>query len=887
MPRREFRAPDLFDRSSFADRVANGEPLLALGKECLANGRKLIAGYFADGVPVRDLVHRGAWLVDQLLVELWNRKIGHPGVALVAVGGYGRGELHPGSDVDLMILTRPRLPQPVARDIEAFLTSLWDVGLEIGHSVRSVKDCVREAKSDLTVATNLFEARLLAGEHELFDAMEAAIAPGKIWPARKFFEAKLTEQSARHRKFEDAEHGLEPNIKEGPGGLRDIQMIGWVAQRHFGRGRLHDLVDEEFLTEDEYRILDDGRSFLWQIRFALHLLTGRREDRLLFDHQKSVANALGFQAKDNSGVEQFMKRYYTAVRDLNRLNEMLMQHFLEVIIHAGKRAKIKPLNKRFQTNNDFIEARNRKIFARSPFALLELFLLVQQNPHIKGVRASTIRLVRESLPLIDRKFRADIRNKSLFMEIIRQPRQVGHELRRMHRYGVLGAYLPEFAAIEGLMQFDLFHVYTVDVHILFVVRNMRYFGVDEHAGKYPPICRRVLAAIPKQELLYLGGIFHDIAKGRGGDHSELGAQDALRFCRDHQLPEFDARLVAWLVRHHLLFSKTAQREDLDDPEVVRRFAAAVGDVMHLNYLFLLTVADISGTNPKLWNGWKAALLQDLYERTLLALRRGLETPIDKEERIHEVRNASLALLNDGMLPASFDVEAVWKRLGEDYFMRHSPDEIAWHTSAIARAADSELPLILIREETGRGGTEIFIYMRDHDNIFSRTTRALDRLGLNIFDARIITSDSGYVLDTFIVLEENGEPVRGRDRIREIRDELAETLRSLDHPMRKLGRVRSRALRNFELNTRISFGADEKNGRTVMEVVASDRPGFLSAVGNAMEDCGARLQGAKIATYGERVEDIFFITDRDNHPITDESSRERLRTAITDSLSQGQ
>lgn len=883
MSRPASRDSELFEPSQFSGRIEAGAPMLTLCKETLHGGRRHILEGFHAGVSVKDLVHLHARLIDQLVTELWKRRISHTNIALVAVGGFGRGELHPASDIDLMVLTPPRLSAPANRDIEGFLTFLWDVGLEIGHSVRSIRDCVREAKADVSVATNLFEARLLDGNEGLFLEMRRATAPDRMWPAARFFEAKLAEQATRYRKFEDTEHGLEPNVKEGPGGLRDIQMIGWVAQRHFGPGHLHDLVDKAFLTEAEYDILDAGRSFLWQIRFALHAHTGRREDRLLFDFQKNVAAALGYESENNSGVERFMKRYYVTVRDLSRLNEMLMQHFQEVIIHGRRKARIKALNKRFQVHNDYIEVRNSRIFMRYPFALLEIFLLIQQNPEIKGVRASTIRLVRESLPLIDEDFRGDIRNKSLFMEIVRQPRHVGHELRRMHRYGVLGSYLPEFAAIQGLMQFDLFHVYTVDEHILFVVRNMRYFGVDEHADKYPPLCRRVLNSIPKQELLYLAGIFHDIAKGRGGDHSALGAQDAVRFCREHGLPEFDARLVSWLVRHHLLMSKTAQREDLNDSVVVSRFAAAVGDVMHLDYLYLLTVADISGTNPKLWNSWKAALLQELYEKTLLALRRGLENPIDKEERIREVKNEALALLRADVFHVRTDIEFLWQELGDDYFIRHSPDEIAWHTRSIAKSTDDKLPLILIREMTGRGGTEIFIYMKDHDNIFSRSTRAMDRLGLNIVDARIITSDNGYTLDTFIVLEEDGAPVRGRERNREIRDELTEVLRSLDTPMKTITRVRSRSLRHFELATRISFTADEKNGRTVMEVVATDRPGFLSAVGIAMEHCGARLQGAKIATYGERVEDIFFITDRDNRPVTDASSLDCLRSSITDSL----
>jgi [protein-PII] uridylyltransferase len=576
-----------------------------------------------------------------------------------------------------------------------------------------------------------------------------------------------------------------------------------------------------------------------------------------------------------------MREFYRTAREISRLNEMLLQHFQEVMLSAGRREKIEPLNNRFQLHGDCIAVRHENVFRRYPFALLELFLLIQQNAHIIGVRASTIRLVRESLHLIDEGFRADIRNRSLFLEIIRQPRMVGHELRRMHRYGVLGAYLPEFAAVEGMMQFDLFHIYTVDEHLLFVVRNMRLFGMEENSARFP-LCRRVLQEIPKQELLYLGGIFHDIGKGRGGDHSELGAEDAEVFCRRHQLAEFDSRLVAWLVRHHLLMSKTAQREDIDDPDTVNRFAATVRDVMHLNYLFLLTAADVAGTNPNLWNGWKAALLGDLYEKTLRALRRGLENPIDKDERIAEVKAEALALLGTE-LPPGVTADSIWNRLGEDYFIRHSPDEIASHTRAIARRSDSDPPLVLIREITARGGTEIFIYMPDHDNIFSRAVRTMDRLGLNILDARIITSTSGHTLDTFIVLETNGEPVKGRERAREIETRLEHALTSLDQPMPRANHVSPRRLRQFDIPTQVQFSPDTVNGRTIMEVVATDRPGFLAAVGAAMETCGARLQGAKIATYGERVEDIFFITDRDNRPLNDESRMACLRNAITENL----
>ncbi len=872
---------ELFDRQRFEQSLAGAKNPLAVYKEALKNGNQYLAEQFGMGKPIDELVFKRAWFIDQLLHQAWRDMVDVPKLALVAVGGYGRGELMPYSDIDLMVLLKPRLRSETTGKIQEFLTFLWDIGLEVGHSVRTVRDCYQEARADITVATNLMESRLLAGDKELFEAMRRSTGPKKIWPARRFFEAKWAEQQLRHQRHDDTEHNLEPNIKEGPGGLRDIQMVGWVAKRHFDAADLEELVRHEFLTPGEFSVLQRGTQFLWRVRFALHLTAGRGEDRLLFDYQKRVAEQFGYFADDNSGIEQFMKMYYHTVSELSQLNELLLQLFQEAILYARRRQKIKPLNRRFQTRNDFIEARRKDIFRRQPFALLEIFLLIQQNQSIKGVRASTIRLIRQSLHLIDEDFRNDIRNRSLFLEIIRSPRRVGHELRRMHRYGILGAYLPAYGAVEGLMQFDLFHVYTVDEHILFVVRNMRLFGLPEYKDKYP-LAHRILQNIPKQELLYLAGIFHDIAKGRGGDHSQLGKSEALDFCRKHQLSEFDSRLVAWLVEHHLLMSMTAQREDISDPDVINRFAATVGDVMHLNYLYLLTVADINGTNPQLWNSWKDALIAELYQKTLHALRRGLENPIDKQERLQEVKLQALSLIGP-KIEQSHDIEAIWSQLGDDYFIRHSPDEIAWHTRAIAKSSEERLPLILIREMTDRGASEVFVYMHDHENIFSRSAKSLDQLRLNILDARIITSMNGYTLDTFIVLENNGSKISGRERKKEIKNLLRQNLTSLDKPLKAISRVRSRKLKHFPVPTSVRFSPDEKNGRTIMEVSATDRPGLLSAIGTAMEFCGVSVHGAKIATYGERAEDIFFITDPDNRMIEDDLKFECLRRSITDSI----
>ncbi len=873
---------NLFDAGEFARR-ATDTPDLKRFKQALAEGRDYLTEAFEMGMPIKSLIYRRAWFIDQILQQSWVlHGLDHDSLALVAVGGYGRGELHPASDIDIMLLTKPRLAAAQQEIIEQFLTFLWDIGLEVGHSVRTVKECVRESKNDVTVTTNMMESRLLVGNRQLYDQMRKATGPEKIWPARKFFQAKCEEQAARYRKYGNTAHNLEPNIKEGPGGLRDIQMIGWVAKRHYDAEHLRELISLGFLTKQEYQTLNTGLTFLWRVRFILHMHTGRREDRLLFDYQKHVAQVFGYQSDDNSGVELFMKMYFRTIKELSRLNEMLLQHFQEAIIYTKRRERIRSLNKRFQVRNDYIEVKHKKTFRHYPFALLELFLLIQQNPKIVGVRASTIRLVRENLDLIDDDFRSDIRCRSLFIEIIRQPRWVGHELRRMNRYGVLGAYMPQFHAIEGLMQFDLFHVYTVDEHILMMVRNLRNFGVPEKAHEFP-LCSEILSRIPKQELLYLAGLFHDIAKGRGGDHSKLGSSDAYNFCRDHQLSEYDSRLVAWLVDNHLLMSQTAQRADIADPEVINRFAAVVGDRDHLNYLYLLTVADIRATNPTLWNSWKDALLADLYHKTLLALRRGLENPLDKYERIQETRTTARALIGE-RLAKHVDLDALWDSLGDDYFLRHSADEIAWHTKAIAGSEEDDLPLVLVRPQTQRGGTEIFIYMRDRDLIFATTTRVMEQLGLDIHDARIITTNTGYVLDTYIVLEETGEVIDGRKRGEEISQALHRALLNIDKlPIIKSNRIAERKLRHFKIPTRIEFTSDEPNNRTILQVSAADRPGLLSRVGLALRFCGARLQGAKIATYGERAEDIFFITDPDNRPIRDTIKFECLHNSIREAL----
>ncbi|MBK8960918.1 MAG: [protein-PII] uridylyltransferase [Proteobacteria bacterium] len=827
-----------------------------------------------------------SWAISRQLVLTWRLfGLGDSAHALAAVGGFGRGELHPCSDVDIAVILGGPLRDDDRERLERWLTFLWDIGLEIGTSVRSVDECAEEAERDVTVVTNLMEARLLTGAAAPFAAMRAVTGPDRLWPAERFFGAKLAEQRARHRKYDDAFGQLEPNVKDGPGGLRDIQNISWVANRHFRAAGLAGLVTHGFLSADEYTTLRQGRRFLWQVRCALHFVARRREDRLLFDHQRSVADMLGYRAEGHHGIEQFMRHFYRTVRELASLNDMLLALFRDATLDPASEQAAQPLGRRFQIRNGYIEARDEHVFSRNPRALLEVFLLMQQHPHIEGVRASTIRLIRQHLHHINDKFRADIRARSLFLEIIRQPRRIGHELERMHRYGVLAAYLPVFARVTGLMQFDLFHVYTVDEHTLRLVRNLRRFSHPSDHDNLPPHCAEAVARVPKLEILYIGGLFHDIAKGRHGDHSDLGAEDAVRFCRDHGFSNYDTHLVAWLVRNHLLMSATAQRKDIYDPAVIADFARKVGDLVHLDYLYLLTVADIGATNPALWTPWKASLLGELFSATRRHLRSGNETPLARQERLEALRHEARACLGRRQthIPAG-RLERFWAGLAPDYFLRHRPEEIAWHAEVVTDAAPTDAPLVAVRDMPERGCTAVFVYCADMDKLFAITTAALDRLRLDIQDARVITTDAGYSIDTYMVLDaDSGSAVDSAARRAEIGERVRRALLARERPPASATVASLRRHRHFNFTPVVQFARDDKHSRTVMEVIAVDRPGLLSAIGDAMDQCGVSLVDARIATFGERAEDYFYITDRRQRPFSDPLAQARLRDLIVTAL----
>ena len=874
-------APELFDKNEFEKQLndISVQPI-SLFKQNLNKASDYLTQCFNEGRSATELVYLRARVVDEILNYSWKRFFNgnENDIALLAVGGYGRGELHPYSDIDLQILIEKK-SEPYHDAIIGFTTFLWDIGLQVGHSVRTLKECINEAKQDITVVTNIQEARLLCGPEKLFEEQKKKTGPNKIWPSKKFFSAKWEEQLERHQKFNDTAYNLEPNIKEGPGGLRDIQMIGWVAKRHFNAETLHDLVKHNFLTEGEYKALKEGQAFLWQVRFAMHVSTGRCEDRLLIDHQRALATKFGYQDSARSlGVEKFMRQYYRTVMELSRLNEMLLNIFQEELLYKRSLLKPKPLNKRFQIHNNFIEVAHDKIFKHYPFAMLEIFLLMTQNQKLKGVRANTIRLIREHLHLIDDDFRNDLGCQALFMEILRQPHGITHELRRMNRYGVLAAYLPVFANIVGLMQHNLFHVYTVDEHTLMVIRNMRRFTVPEFKNEFP-LCSDLIQTVPKQELLILSGLFHDIAKGRGGEHSELGAQDALEFSKQHQLSNYDANLLSWLVQSHLLMSTTAQRKDISDPEIIHEFATEVGEIDRLNYLYLLTVADTRATGPDVWNSWKDTLLKDLYLATKRALRRGLDNPMLSSEHISSTKEESLKELERNDIDAHV-VQKAWLQYDDEYFLRHSANEISWHMQSILNNHNYRKPPVVVeRNRAQRGGTEIFVFSLAHEKTFAHITSVLEQLSLTIVDARILNTKDNHILSTFIVLDEVGEAVTDKPRLSELAKRIKERLKNPEQELPEPHQHLSRQIKAFKFKTDVQFWLDEKQQRTAMQLITTDRPGLLSRIARALLHCEIQLHNAKIATFGERAEDIFYITNAKGKALESEGQFDCIRQAL--------
>lgn len=858
------------------------------------DAEKQLQECFENGQSIREVILSRSHLIDEALRFLWKHaELDQTDLGLFAVGGYGRQEMLPYSDVDIMILSEDDLTPDQEKLISTFIASLWDVGnFKPGISVRTIAQCVEQATHDLTVATALIESRLITGNPHLAKWPRRIVS--QTWTDKTFFDAKMAEQAKRHIQHNNTESNLEPDIKTAPGGIRDINQIGWIAKRHFRVNRIYDLVHLGFISDFELGVLEEAESFLWEIRHHLHRLTKRDENRLLFDYQRDIATLFGYTRPEgkppNYPIEQFMKRYYRSAQQVSTLNEMLLAYFNESVITPrlpDYERKIEDINDNFKLVDGKLAVQHHKIFSERPSAILEIFYLLANRPEIEGIRARTLRLLILAAKGIDQNYRNNPAHQALFMAIIRSPHRLYETMLAMKRYSVLGNYIPAFGQIMGLMQYDLFHIYTVDAHTLLLLRNLNRFKEPEFAKDFP-VVSSVFQRLARRDIVYLAALFHDIAKGRGGDHSELGAQDAIQFCRTHGFTERECKLVAWLIQSHLLMSVTAQKKDISDPDVVQEFAEKMGDMQHLDYLYTLTVADINATNPKLWNTWRASLMRQLYTQARDVIRSGLGRPVDYQMLIEDTKfEASELLVNDFSL---YDVETVWQELGDEYFIKESADEIAWHTRAILQHGNNTEPLVLMRahRQSAQDAVQIFIYTQDQQNLFATTVAVFDRMNLDVQDARIITASTAFSLDTYVVLDRFGTLLTDPERQATVVEALVNALSHSDRYPGLMQRRIPRQLRHFDIENTVEITLNAALQQNMVEIATLDHPGLLAKIGGLFMMQGLDIHSAKIATLGERAEDIFFVTKKEGIAMSDAEAKTfatQLKLALDEASNQ--
>lgn len=859
------------------------ENLNALSNSCraqLQNSLNQLKTNFYRVPDVAKLFRQHCDTVDQLLMSLWKTLNIDSNCCLIAVGGYGRGELYPYSDIDLLLL----IPEtrggtdPLNPKLEQLIGLLWDIGLNVGHSVRTLNECVSEAEKDVTVKTNLLESRLLAGDPWVYQQFTEKTS--SFSNPVKFFEAKIHEQEIRHAKFNDTAYNLEPNIKESPGGLRDIHMIHWISHALHLDDRPNTRSDHlwslltrhQLISRREAGQLRQHLKKLQKLRIHLHFLSGRREDRLLFDYQNEIAGILGYtNTPRKRASEQLMQSYYKSVKFLSLINEILLKHFSQILT-PGPIQTI-AINADFEAQNGLLECKNNRSFLERPHTIFDAFLLLQKMPQLKGMGATLIRNLQTAKHLVNKTFRNQPENKQKFIEILSQPNGVNHTLRAMNRYGILGRYIPAFGRIIGQMQHDLFHVYTVDEHILNVLANLRRFSKTELKHEFP-LCSQLFREFVKPHLLYLAALFHDIAKGRNGDHSNLGKIDAARFCKLHHLAKEDTDLVAWLVEMHLKMSATAQKSDLSDPSVIESFARMVQNERRLTALYLLTVADIRGTSPLVWNAWKSRLLESLFHETKNALNHpDFHTQQIITKRIEE---ASEKLLRFGISQSTY--ENMWQQFGKHYFVRHETDEIAWQSRLLTPHLHAQNSIVRARLSPHGDGIQVMIYTKDRNDIFAKICNFFDRMRYNIVAAKIYTTHHGYALDTFIILDQNNKAVSYDGLMKFIETELTKKLDhegALESPL--TGRI-SRQVKHMPIKPEIRLRNEDHSNLYALELIVNDRPGLLALIAQQFLKHNIILHHAKINTLGSRAEDSFLISGQSGQKLSAQAI-----TALQDAL----
>ncbi|BCN93445.1 bifunctional uridylyltransferase/uridylyl-removing enzyme [Thiomicrorhabdus immobilis] len=869
---------------SFIQSLLNEEiPLfekIKLGREVLSRFSNYQFDQFEKGAAVSELIKERSTFIDQFLKKIWQTLIPENAGTLIAVGGYGRGELHPYSDIDILILCDE--VKQNQEELSRFITFLWDLGFDVGHAIRTIEDCKVAGLEDVSTATNLLESRWLTGDYERFQKLQKIWNDTPIfWERKEFFKAKVKEQKKRHQRFNDTIYQLEPNIKESPGGLRDIQTIYWVAKRHFNANSINELVQRNFLTTEEFLEIEAAYKFLNRVRFALQHSKRRREDRLQFDSQQSIAESFGYSNNDEKmAVEQFMSSYYRNVHNVVKLNEILLQHFREVLFD-DENTEIKPINTHFNIVNNYLDIAHPKVFLKNPTALLESFIILETLPELEGLRSNAIRSIRDHLYLIDDNFRKDPINKALFMEIFRQPSGVNAAVKRMHKYGVLSEYLPVFKKITGLMQFNIFHAYTVDDHTILVIRNLRRFFVDKFTYEFPT-AHQIAKNLCKPEILFLAGLFHDIAKGRNGAHEVLGAIDALEFAETHNLSKKDGEMISWLVRYHLDFSSIAQKKDLSDPAVIQHFSKLVGDQEHLDYLYLLTVADVCSTSADVWNDWKNSLFLELYDETSKALALSINTPKDRQKKALQTQEKSREILAKRGI-ASVEFNNLWKSFANsDFFSKQNPNEVARITKLLYQCNHEESHIFL-EEQSQRGASELIIYMPDRDYLFAYIANALDSLGTDVVEARIFSSTDHMTLVMIYFLNRDTHDYLDKSRHFEVIDKIRTQLtRDEIEPLDTTSMLKNRRTRHFDTPTEILF-TQINDSLTELSITTKDSPGLLARIGCALKTENIRLHDAKIHTVGEKAEDVFLISNTQNQGIKSKERQTKLTEALLEMI----
>jgi [protein-PII] uridylyltransferase len=843
-------------------------------KQALNDFRASLKTLFVKTGSIDKLVKRVSEFCDKAILESWKHCAlnSHKQVALIAMGSLGRRQLLPHSDLDLLILHVEVDNPDFNEQVASFIQELWDQGFKVGHQVATLVSYNDILDKEITAVTALMDKRLLAGSQALFDNLSYSIASHQTWHSAIYFRAKWREQLNRHKRFNQTAYNLEPNIKDGPGGLRDIQMISWIAHRHFGSNYLNHCLAMEFISDHELQVLRNCQAFLMRVRFALHLITNKDENRILFDYQQQLTELLGYKkSSTEQAVEAFMKRYFTVTKSVREINQLTLELFREQIF-TRKKLPIKKINDKFQLTNNYLDVRSVNTFKHHPDALLSIFFYLNRSPKIKGIRGSTVRLIKKNKDLIDKNYRENSKNTKLFIELLKCSPNIFDVLDRMNRYGLLAKYIPEFRHVIGQMQYDLFHIYTVDQHSLFVVRNLMNFL---HGSKDDSLRFALIKKIKQIELLYIAALFHDIGKGRGGCHSTIGATDAMAFCQRHRLSTADSELVSWLVQHHLLMSTTAQRKDIYEAETIKEFCQEANSTKKLDYLYLLTSADILATNPTLWSSWKESLLTTLYIKAKAYLE--LSEPLSDQHLVEEQKKS---VINSLPHAQKNKVSQLLDTFNNNYFLHESTESISHQVSTILN--QKSLPVVSLENNNSHAGSKLFIYSKADAKRLLIITTIISNYHLNIVEARIQSCSDGNVLDTYILLNKKNQKIQSKEVLKELPNIITTALKNTNNTPKLIKSFGRRRKKIAYLKPRIEFIDDFEKKRTELILKATDKKGLLATLSKLFFELNIKLYSAKIITTGDEVEDSFFLTTAGDSPLT-ESNKNQLKDNIISSL----